>query len=49
MVATETDGPVLVVTLDRREARNAVDGPTAEALAAEFERGLETIVSGEHL
>lgn len=36
MVTTETDGPVLVVTLDRREARNAVDGPTAAALADAF-------------
>ncbi|HMS78286.1 MAG TPA: crotonase/enoyl-CoA hydratase family protein [Burkholderiaceae bacterium] len=36
MVATEIDGPVLVVTLDRREARNAVDRPTAQALADAF-------------
>ena len=28
----EVDGPVAVVTIDRPEARNAVDGPTAEAL-----------------
>jgi enoyl-CoA hydratase len=33
---TETDGPVLVVTIDRPEARNAVDGPTAAALADAF-------------
>jgi enoyl-CoA hydratase len=36
MVHVETDGPVCVVTLDRREARNAVDGPTAQALADAF-------------
>jgi enoyl-CoA hydratase len=36
MVRTETDGDVLVVTIDRPERRNAVDGPTAAALAAAF-------------
>ena len=36
MVRTETDGPVLVVTIDRPERRNAVDGPTARALAEAF-------------
>jgi enoyl-CoA hydratase len=36
MVTSERDGAVLVVTLDRREARNAVDRPTAEALADTF-------------
>lgn len=35
-VHTEQDGPVLVVTIDRPEARNAVDGPTADQLAAAF-------------
>ena len=25
----ETDGPVAIVTIDRPEVRNAVDGPTA--------------------
>ncbi len=30
-------GPVLTITLDRRECRNAVDGPTALALRAAFE------------
>lgn len=30
------DGPVTTVTIDRPEARNAVDGPTAEALADAF-------------
>jgi enoyl-CoA hydratase len=32
-VRTTTDGPVTTVTLDRPEARNAVDRATAEALA----------------
>lgn len=31
-----TDGPVLVVTIDRPDVRNAVDGPTAALLAAAF-------------
>jgi enoyl-CoA hydratase len=35
-VATTTDGPVLTVTIDRPEARNAVDAPTATALADAF-------------
>ncbi len=35
-VHLRTDGPVLVVTIDRREARNAVDGPTATALVTAF-------------
>ena len=35
-VRTETTGAVLVVTLDRPEVRNAVDGPTAAALADAF-------------
>ena len=35
-VRLERDGPVLVVTIDRPEVRNAVDRPTAEALAAAF-------------
>jgi enoyl-CoA hydratase len=33
-----TDGPVAVVTIDRPEVRNAVDGPTAALLAAAFRR-----------
>ena len=37
-VTTEVDGPVLVVTIDRPQARNAVDGPTASALVDAFER-----------
>jgi enoyl-CoA hydratase len=34
----ETDGPVAIVTIDRPEVRNAVDGPTAAELAAAFQR-----------
>lgn len=37
-VRTETDGPVVVVTIDRPAARNAVDGETAAALADAFRR-----------
>lgn len=37
-VRTEVDGPVLVVTIDRPEVRNAVDRATADALAAAFMR-----------
>jgi len=37
-VRYETDGPVVVVTIDRPEVRNAVDRPTAEALADAFRR-----------
>jgi enoyl-CoA hydratase len=36
-VHVTNDGPVTVVTLDRPEVRNAVDGPTAAALLAAFE------------
>jgi enoyl-CoA hydratase len=36
MVRVERQGPVTTVVLDRPEARNAVDGPTAEALADAF-------------
>jgi enoyl-CoA hydratase len=35
-VRTERRGAVLVVTIDRPEVRNAVDGPTATQLAATF-------------
>jgi enoyl-CoA hydratase len=35
-VRVETDGAVTTVVLDRPEARNAVDGPTAAALADAF-------------
>src|SRR5512143_2838716 len=37
-VRYETDGPVAVVTLDRPQAANAVDRPTADALADAFRR-----------
>ena len=40
----------LIVKLDRGEARNAVDGPTAQSLAdafRAFEHGLETLDAGE--
>ncbi len=36
-VHVDHDGPVTIVTIDRPEVRNAVDGPTAVALAAAFE------------
>ncbi len=35
-VHTGADGPVGIVTIDRPEVRNAVDGPTAEALDEAF-------------
>src|SRR3954447_4384603 len=35
-VRVDQDGPVTTVTIDRAEARNAVDRPTAEALAGAF-------------
>jgi enoyl-CoA hydratase len=34
----KTDGPVCVITIDRREVRNAVDRPTAQLLADAFRR-----------
>ena len=37
-VQTQVTGRTLVVTIDRLEARNAVDGPTATALAEAFRR-----------
>lgn len=36
LVLTRKAGPLFWVTINRPEARNAVDGPTAEALAAAF-------------
>src|SRR5512134_2925956 len=36
-VTTRIEGPVITITLDRPECRNAVDGPTAAALRAAFE------------
>jgi len=37
-VGYEVDGPVVIVTIDRTRVRNAVDAPTAAALAAAFHR-----------
>jgi enoyl-CoA hydratase len=37
-VRYRTDGPIAIVTIDRPEVRNAVDGPTAAALAEAFRR-----------
>ncbi|CAB4887499.1 unannotated protein [freshwater metagenome] len=37
-VRFDTDGPVAVITIDRPEVRNAVDGPTASLLADAFRR-----------
>lgn len=38
IVDFETDGAIAVVTINRPAARNAVDGPTAKALAEAFRR-----------
>lgn len=37
-VRTEVDGPVLVITIDRPEVKNAIDQPTADALRRAVER-----------
>jgi enoyl-CoA hydratase len=37
-VSLTTDGPLATITLHRPECRNAVDGPTAAALRAAFDR-----------
>ena len=37
-VRVETEGPICTVTIDRPAVRNAVDGPTATALADAFRR-----------
>jgi enoyl-CoA hydratase len=37
-VRYEVDGPVVIVTIDRPEVRNAIDGPTAAGLADAFRR-----------
>ena len=37
-VRYETEGPVAIVTIDRPEVRNCVDGPTAAGLADAFRR-----------
>ena len=38
LVEFETDGPVAVITINRPDVRNAVDLPTADALAEAFRR-----------
>jgi len=38
LVEFEVDGPIAIVTINRPEVRNAVNGPTAAALADEFRR-----------
>ena len=38
LVEFETDGPVAIVTINRPDVRNAVDLPTADALAEAFRR-----------
>ena len=55
-VRSEIDGPVITITIDRPDQRNAVDGPTALALRGAFEAfeaddGLAVAVltgAGEH-
>src|SRR5205823_7222021 len=44
----DVDGPVAVVTIDRPEVRNAVDGPTAQALADAFRQfeGDDSLAAG---
>ncbi|MEX1194125.1 MAG: crotonase/enoyl-CoA hydratase family protein [Dehalococcoidia bacterium] len=37
-VSYQTDGPIAIVTIDRPEVANAVDGPTAKALVDAFQR-----------
>jgi len=37
-ILTRTLGEVLIVTINRPQVRNAVDGPTAAALAEEFRK-----------
>lgn len=36
MINVETDGPITIVEIDRPESRNAIDGPTADALRRAF-------------
>ena len=54
MVRSEKDGPVTTVILDRKERKNAVDRPTAEALADAFrafdadEEARVGVLAGEH-
>jgi hypothetical protein len=46
-IRVERDGPVTTVILDRPDVRNAVDGPTAAALAGAF-RAFDA-VDGAHV
>jgi enoyl-CoA hydratase len=36
MINVETDGPITIVEIDRPDTRNAIDGPTADALRTAF-------------
>ena len=38
MLRFEQDGGVAVITLDRPDARNAIDGPMAQAIEAAIDR-----------
>jgi enoyl-CoA hydratase len=37
MIHVDEDGPITIVTIDRPDVRNAIDGPTAEALRTAFQ------------
>lgn len=37
-IRTDRNGPILIVTIDRPDRRNAIDGPTARALHAAMDR-----------
>jgi enoyl-CoA hydratase len=37
MIHVEDDGPITIVTMDRPESRNAIDGPAAEQLRTAFQ------------
>jgi len=47
----EVDGRVVVITLDRQEVANAIDRPTAaalaDALAGEYRHGMATLATHE--
>ena len=50
-VRVEHDGPVTIVSIDRPEARNAVDGPTSVLLAdafRAFDKDDDTLGRGAH-
>ena len=50
-VTYERSGAAAVVTIDRQERRNAIDGPTAQLLGEAYERfeGDDEAVSYTHL